>query len=196
MMSGYLRIGKTKKGQSLIEVLITVGIGVVIISSLVSLANFSTRRATGSRQANEASKLSQEGQEIMRHIRDAAIPGAVRISGCNPCSWNDLYNHVLGDSSVPYKLAFGTAEGCVPFEWCLVDSNMSENGLLDGVFRREVYIKDNLLDDGSICGDSDPSNPKGTSDIKRIHVRVYWGSSIGATGEQYRETVSCLAPNR
>src|SRR3990167_5991535 len=109
---------KNEKGQSLIELLVALGIGVIIISSLVSLGNASTRRATGSRQENEASKLSQEGLEIMRHIRDSALPGAVRIGPCGNCNWNDLYGISFSGSATSYRVAFNAGGGCPAFEWC------------------------------------------------------------------------------
>ena len=183
-----------QKGQTLIELLIAIAIGAILTGSLVALGSSSTRRASASRQSNEATKLSQEGAEILRHIRDANEPGAVQVGGCpSPCSWNDLYALApFGNSSTSYRIVLNGVGGCPTLEWCLLSG--TETGLLDGVFSREINIRDNAQGGPppTICGDSGPI-PKGPEDIKRVHIIVSWSSPIGV---QERETISCLTHDR
>jgi len=109
MINVYLR--NSEKGQSLMELLVAIGLGMVIVGSLVSLGNANTRRATQSRQENEATKLAQEGAEIVRNIRDVNLSGSVRIGStdtgsCVPsphCTWDQLYN--LAQVSVSGKVS-------------------------------------------------------------------------------------------
>ena len=183
---------KKNKGQTLIEAVVTLAIALVIIASVVTLANSSNRRANQARQATQASKLAQEGMEIIRNIRDVNSDEAVRVessalcSTASPCSWNNLYDNLQGDLS-----AFLQRPGdCgITESWCVVGTQPAgENTLLD-VFSRSIVISDtDLVPGGEICTES-PSNLD-FEDVKRIRVTVSWQSPIGA---QEREVISCIA---
>lgn len=58
----------SEKGQTLIEVVITLGIALIIITSILVLVNASNRRATIARQATQASKLAQDTVTVTRLI--------------------------------------------------------------------------------------------------------------------------------
>ena len=143
----------SEKGQSLIELLVAIGLGMVIVGSLVSLGSANTRRATQSRQENEATKLAQEGAEIVRNIRDTNLSGSVRMGStdtgsCAPspyCTWDQLYN--IAQVSVSGRVS----NSCLPNQWCLEGG--TETGLL-GIFSREIVIEDFPTDT-----DGDPGNP-------------------------------------
>ena len=193
---------RSSKGQTLLEVVVTVGVALVIIGSLVTLINASTRRSTIARQATQASKLAQEGMEIVRNVRDSRFrdatgDGTVRVGrygGSSLCTldpyciWDDLYTADQDDTPTALAyLSFGPP-GCVADQWCLVGG--VEPPLL-GIFSRQVEIRDNEIDiDGngtldSICSSLD----LGLDKTKRVTVKVTWNSP---TGNQERSVTSCL----
>lgn len=187
-------LNKKNKGQTLIEAVVTLGIALVIIASVVTLVNSSNRRANQARQATQASKLAQEGMEIIRNIRDVNSDKAVQVdltglcSSASTCSWNNLYDNPQGDLS-----AFLQSPGdCgITESWCIVDAQPVEEDTLLEVFSRSIVISDTDLvpgPGGEICTQS-PSNLD-FEDVKRISVTVSWNSPIGA---QEREVISCIA---
>lgn len=187
-------------GQTMIEVLVAIAVAVVIIGSLVTLINASTRRATLARQATQASKLAQEGMEIVRNIRDNDIPGAIRIGinslglSCNTypavsCQFSFLYNNTQGNRtghlSNPTSCGIGS--------WCLIEGGSETISLDTASFTRTVEVSDTLFydTDGNGTADAICSGISGgtASNVKRITVRVGWESPIG---HQERTVVSCL----
>lgn len=58
------------KGQSLIEVIVAVTVGVLIVGALTFAVLFSLRNAKFSQNQNQATKLAQEGIERVRAERD------------------------------------------------------------------------------------------------------------------------------
>src|SRR4030042_5414136 len=85
------------KGQTMIEAVVAIGVALVLITSVVALINASNRRTTLTRQANQASKLAQEGMEIVRNIRDrkgltvrVGSKAGVACTTAVPCSWDEL----------------------------------------------------------------------------------------------------------
>jgi len=193
-----------KIGQTMIEVVVALGIAAVIIGSLVSLINASTRRATLARQSTQASKLAQEGMEIVRNIRDTDVPGAIRI-GIDPlgllcntypavsCQFSSLYNktqgNLTGHLSNPTLCGIGS--------WCLIAGGFEPISLDTASFKRTVDITDNA--DLFVDTDDDGTADKwvicsgvvggAASNVKRITVTVSWTSPIG---DQKRTVVSCL----
>jgi type II secretory pathway pseudopilin PulG len=65
---------ESKRGQTLIEVLIAIAVAVMIIVAIVTLLNASNRRAALSRQSTQASKIAEETLDIIRNIRDVNAP--------------------------------------------------------------------------------------------------------------------------
>jgi len=59
-------------GQSLIEVAIAVGVAVIIIGALVSLAVSATHSSRFARDHTQAAKLANEGLENVRRVRDSS----------------------------------------------------------------------------------------------------------------------------
>jgi len=193
MMRGNRSLQK-QNGQTLIEALVTLGVAVIIITSIVTLANKSNARATNARQATQASKLAQEGLEIIRNIRDVNHNQVVRAgrranpnSNCstapNYCAFYDLYSRTQINPVTAHL-----SHGCVAGQWCLLAGTPAspdpEAGLL-GIFTRTVELRDDDLATGHICGDLD----LGFDEIKRVTVIVTWGSPLGT---QNKTATSCL----
>ncbi len=192
---------KTQKGQSLIEAVVTLAVALVIIGSIVTLVNASNRRSNISRQATQASKLAQQGMEIVRNIRDVSHQETVRVGqNCDTppfCGWSELYEADQADD-LEAHLEFP----CVGNHWCLLagvpGAAHSEANLLNGVFTRTVIIDD---DADLFIDTSDPPDGPDTWVVcsssglnwemtKRVTVIVEWDSP---TGRSSRTVRSCLS---
>jgi len=189
----------TQNGQTLLEVVVTIGVAMVIIGSLIALMNASNRRSTLARQATQASKLAQEGMEIVRNTRDvnAETPGAVRTGDatnfdtgdlCNTvpnfCSFDDLYSG--GQDTFTVFLLDGADPSCGVASWCLVQTQPASEQNLLGIFDRSVTISDEDIPSLSrICSDLDLPDTR----TKRVVVSVTWDSPIGS---QERNATTCL----
>lgn len=79
---------KKQKGIGLVEVIVALGIAVVVITSLVSLAVFTVRTSTQSSLQLEGTNYANKEVELLRAYRDSLVwetfKGAVR--GCTQCS--------------------------------------------------------------------------------------------------------------
>ena len=196
---------KSETGQTLIEAVITLGVALVIIGSIVALANASNRRATLARQSTQASKLAEEGMEIVRNIKDVNFEEAVWVGPTcsalpvtNRCSWNDLYENKF-PSPINAKLRESgiLATQCgFTNSWCLesqAPSDSSDDELIFSFYHRTIEISDDPpTPGGDICAEPTGTDPisLGFQDIKKITVVVAWDSPIGS---QKRTVVSCLS---
>jgi len=61
---------RARKGQSLVEAVVAIGISLVVITGLVVLAVGAVRTATLSRNRSLAVQYAQEGMEALRSVRD------------------------------------------------------------------------------------------------------------------------------
>jgi Tfp pilus assembly protein PilV len=190
-----------ESGQTLIEVVVALSVAVVVISSILGLITASNRKATLARQSSEATKLVQEGLEIVRNIRDSnaqVVEVGLRQGGtfCSIqqppvppghfCSFNELYdieqttlstedNHL--DNSGYYIVA-GAPD---------LFNGDNEARLLNGVFSRKIKISDTAIGSSppSICGDTTLT----FSQVKRVTVEVDWNSPSGL---QTKQSTTCL----
>ncbi|MEN9389802.1 MAG: hypothetical protein RLY61_886 [Candidatus Parcubacteria bacterium] len=82
------------KGIGLVEVILSLGIAVIVITSLVSLAVFTLRASQQSRYLLEGSKLASEEIELVRTFKDNSTTWSAfrtAINGCtssSPCYIN------------------------------------------------------------------------------------------------------------
>lgn len=60
-----------KKGQSLFEVIISIGIAALILTAIVAASTLSVRNTTSSRDNTQANRYVQEATEWLRSQRDA-----------------------------------------------------------------------------------------------------------------------------
>ncbi len=177
----------SKNGQTLIETVVTIGVVVVIISSLVLLVVGSTRRSTLSRQADQATKLAQEGMEYARAIRDQdnvvkvgeKLDPNFSVVSCavSPfCTFADLFtadqNSILTClSDLKNELVADTASDC----------ESSGSKYLSSIFKRRVRIED--------FSDFSSNECKRWNRSKKVVVTVEWESTLGM---QTREAETCL----
>lgn len=80
-----------EKGQSLLEVIVAVTVGILVVSALTFATIFSLRNAGFAKASAQATKLAQEGIERVRTGRDrtAAITGDFQLSNQSITSWDD-----------------------------------------------------------------------------------------------------------
>jgi|Napbiome12C3dose_1001474.scaffolds.fasta_scaffold00001_162 Tfp pilus assembly protein PilV len=71
---------QTEAGQSLIEVMVAVTVGILVVSALTFATIFSLRNAGFAKASAQATKLAQEGIEKIRSIRDRDQDGKVSFT--------------------------------------------------------------------------------------------------------------------
>src|SRR3990170_8801515 len=113
-------------GQTLIEMLIAIAVGTLIVASILGLATRASRNANSARTAGQASKLAQQGMEIIRNIRSVDEAGSIKnfTPPCSaPCNtWSGLYGtDFLGSNEL--KLVKPNCSGAGT-SWCL-DGNVA-----------------------------------------------------------------------
>ena len=95
------------KGQTLLELIVVVTVGIVIVAALTFIIIFSLRNADLAKNQTQATKLAQEAVEKVRSIRDTdggvTFVAATKFSdlwaitlssSCSPCYFN-LAGNVL-----------------------------------------------------------------------------------------------------
>ncbi len=75
-----------QNGQSLLEVIIAMAVGILVVSALVFATIFSLRNAAFAKNSAQATKLAQEGIERVRSGRDRN--SSVTIGGVSVDSWS------------------------------------------------------------------------------------------------------------
>lgn len=75
-----------ENGQSLLEAIVAVSVGILIVSALTFATIFSLRNANFAKTAVQATKLAQEGIERTRSGRDRS--STISISGTAVTSWD------------------------------------------------------------------------------------------------------------
>jgi len=102
MLSKYL---KHKKGIALVEVVAALGIAVVVITSLVSLAIFTMRSSLRNKLLLEGTKHANKEMELVRAYRDSVSweDFTSDMSGCGGgCYINDISGLSVGGGTVTY----------------------------------------------------------------------------------------------
>ena len=83
----YRILNIEERGQSLFELVLSVGISALIIVVLVSLVNNALQNAAFSRNETLASKYSQAATEWLRGQRDSRIDTFISNARSSPSSW-------------------------------------------------------------------------------------------------------------
>jgi type II secretory pathway pseudopilin PulG len=135
------------KGQSLVEILIAVGVSATLIGSVVSTYVVSLNSNANARLSAVGTELAQENYDNVKAISEA--------------EWNTIYNSTKGS---PYYLSLGAET------FSLVSG--TENVQVDDVAYTRSFVIENVLrsaggDIVSVGGIDDPST-------QRITVTVSW----------------------
>ncbi len=161
-----------QKGQSLVEVVIALGIAVIIVIAFTNATIASVRNSQFSKNQNLATKFAQETLELVRAIRDQNSVGNVTDGTGSVNSWGDLWGINLKNAASPgggytgYCFTLNKSTLSMAKRASCSDNNGSgtiydEN--IDGIFYRKI----NITDDGTTLGK------------KQVSVRVYWSDNRG-----------------
>jgi hypothetical protein len=80
-----MKKSRWNKGQSLVEAVVAIAVVVLIVSGLIIAVISSLRSAQSSRARSTATKLTQDGIEIVRNLRD--LGWSDFISKDSPIAW-------------------------------------------------------------------------------------------------------------
>lgn len=182
-----------QKGQTLIEAIIAIAIGTLIIAAILGLATRSNRNANFARSSTQASKLSQQGLEIIRNIETVNEANSIfgLIPGCVPAcvQWSELYGvdlGVPGDTGTygdEFRL-WQPGGSCTSSTWCLEGSPATSETITNDNqnFTRRVFIADTSTTSVPVgvsnCHTAD--NGFGYGDSKQVTVVVEWTDPVGA----------------
>lgn len=146
----------SNKGQTLIEVIVVITVGLLVVASLTFATLFSLRNAKFSQNQNQATKLAQEGLEKVRSIRDRDPEGQVSYYNSpedHRIKFSQLWNvNFVCDNNCYFYLASGVLTGGTKDNYEIVSS-----------FERQFKIEDGA-----------PANLE-----KRVTVIVRWNDSTG-----------------
>lgn len=140
---------KNISGQSLFEIILSLAISILIITSLVTLAANAVRNSTYSKNKTQATRFSQEATEWLRGERDADWDTLYAKAGVNPPQLYCLKTLVWADASI------GT--GCT-----------SSQVIPTTVFKRELSFERRTVIVGGL-----------TKNIIDASVKVYWQDAQG-----------------
>ncbi len=138
-------LSTSSKGQTLVEILVAIGITISVLIAVFALAGRTINMGTLSRQKLQAINFAQEDMEAVRNIRDT---NWIKAEKDDSISWDDNIKGDFTDYGVQYNT---TSE-----EWEIVSNPTSYD-----VFTRSIDIEDDPEVDGS--------------EKKRITVTVSWG---------------------
>ncbi len=96
-----------QRGQSLFELVLSIGVIAIIIVALVSLVNNAVQNSTFSKNKSLATRLAEDGTEWLRSQRDKDIADFLTKTSTLPYSWC-LKDAPLTDTSWNQHSACGT----------------------------------------------------------------------------------------
>lgn len=107
-------INKYKKGQSLFEIVLALGLITLILTAVVALASLSIKNSSFSQSQTIATRYSDSAMESLREEKEK--------------DWNSFYNNALSSS----KWCFND------LSWANADPGSCSNTISDSNFVREV----------------------------------------------------------
>ncbi|MCR4305671.1 MAG: hypothetical protein NUV73_01130 [Candidatus Daviesbacteria bacterium] len=133
-----------EKGQSLLEVIVAVTVGILVVSALTFATIFSLRNAGFAKASAQATKLAQEGIEMVRTGRDrtAAITGDFQLSNQSITSWDDpdLWAYRISINCTPNCYFNINSSG--ELQYLTADSSLPQLVKTNGQFKRVVVLSD------------------------------------------------------
>jgi hypothetical protein len=120
----------TDKGQTLLEVIIAITVGIIVIGALTFATISSLRNADFAQKQSQATKLAQEGIEKVRGIRDRDE----MIDNGSQVPFSSIYSTTCNPTCTFYFKMLG------PNTFSLTQSSVTED-LGDG-FTRQIVVSD------------------------------------------------------
>ena len=102
-------IYKSEKGIGLVETILALGIAIIVITALVSLALFTLRSSQQSKYLLEGSKLANQELEVVRAYRES-VPWGTFYASMRSCDTSDCYINVTYGPPTTYSVATGTED--------------------------------------------------------------------------------------
>lgn len=135
---------QSNKGQSLIELVVMIGLALIVITGLTILTMNSIRNTQFSNAQIQASKFAQEGIERVRVIK---TQNHVVCVDSSRRFWNDLWGYTCNSTNCKFILRQAPpnntlCNGVAPSGYWLSLANAATSEDLGGGFFREVYIED------------------------------------------------------
>lgn len=78
-----MNLSNKKSGQSLVEVVVAVGVMALLLTAVLSLISLSVKNSRLAKDRTKAANLAQEGIELMRTYRDLSWTGLLEKAGLN-----------------------------------------------------------------------------------------------------------------
>lgn len=94
-ISHQSQVSNHQKGQSLLEVLLALGVAIIIIVSLSALAVYGLRNAQHGKNVETATRLAGQGAEQVRTVRDRQSWQVFRTYPVNSCFQVETSNWTL-----------------------------------------------------------------------------------------------------
>lgn len=159
---------KKLKGQSLVEIVISIGLASLVLTALVILGSASVKTSTSSINRAEASKLAASGIEGVRYLRDEFGFTYIPIDTCYMIEGSAISEDTDADCSDP---DFNDPQG-----W---DEVLNADGSAS-IFERKIKVQS--------YGDSEGLDEDDVQ-LKKVTSVVRWPEGLGETidGETYRK---------
>lgn len=160
----------SSRGQSLMELVVGVGLIAAIITALAITTTYSLRNTQFSKNQALATKFAQENMEKVRFIKSANY--GVCIEGVSTCNyWEEIWD-----------MDFGTAQNCsslgctyVPIGTCIVTGNVNKPYCLS-YSEDPVSLDANNIFTGYIIMEDETGDP---DTQQRVTSRVFWTDTTG-----------------
>lgn len=91
----------SQTGQSLIEVIVAATVGILVLTALTFATLFSLRNANFSKTSAQATKLAQEGIEMVRTLRDRDGSVIFTADSTTTSKFSDLWGIQMSNSCTP-----------------------------------------------------------------------------------------------
>ncbi len=144
------------KGQTLIEMIVVISVGVLVVGGLVFATINSLRNANFAKNQAQVTKLAQEGIERVRSIRDQNGVAVFNHGGGQTSTFSQLYSVLMVSTCNPCKFNLNSAQNSL---------NSTSNPEIVGNFTRQVQITDDATNWAS---------------EKKITVVVSWTDPTGS----------------
>ena len=165
------------KGQTLIEVLVALGVSVLIVSAISAAILSALSNAQYSKNQNTATQYAQEGMEIVRNFRNSDLTAFSALLG-NP---NEQKSYCLDKGFTTIDKENNVRNNLIA--GCSGTNNISPKGQNVDIFARQVTLEKS----GGSCGNN----------VTKVTVFVSWSDSKCASTQNIFchkvQIISCLS---
>jgi type II secretory pathway pseudopilin PulG len=144
------------RGQGLIEVIVSIALIVIAILGALSLATYSIRAGTQSRERVQAALLAQEGIEIVKNIRDTNWIKGYSWNEGFPAASENFYKASYVDNETGWKIEIGQETG------------------IQGIFTRSIKFPEVSNDKITVRCEVSWTDNSGTHTVTAIDYITNW----------------------